>query len=253
MDLRVLEPEEVVGLDHLEALVHQRGGVDRDLRPHRPHGVLEGLLHRRLRELRGRPAAERPAGARDHHPLEVLPALAAEGHREGRVLRVDREQPLGLTLDQVHHELAPDHERLLVRERERLAALERGERRPETEEPTSAFRTMSASVSPASRSAASGPTRSRPRGPSRGWPGPPRRRPRPRSRRRAEELRIWPSSSSWLVPAADSPNHLEPVGGTTITSSAWVPIEPVEPRMETLRMRTDYPVRKGTSCAAVRR
>ena len=48
--------------------------------------------------------------------------------RERRVLGVDGEQPLGLALDEVHHELAADDERLLVRERERLAALQRRER-----------------------------------------------------------------------------------------------------------------------------
>ncbi len=132
MDLRVVQVEEVVRLDHLEALVHERGRVDRDLGTHGPHGVLERFLHRRLGELGAGPAPERTPRPRQHDPLQVLSALATQGQREGGVLGVDREQPLGLALDQVHHELASHDQALLVRQGEDLAALERGERRSET-------------------------------------------------------------------------------------------------------------------------
>ena len=54
-----------------------------------------------------------------------------ERHRQCGVLGIDREQTLGLALDQVHHQLATDDQRLLVRERHGLAGLERGERRGE--------------------------------------------------------------------------------------------------------------------------
>jgi hypothetical protein len=46
VDLAVLEAEQVVRLDHLEPLVHERGRVDGDLRPHLPGGVGQRLLHR---------------------------------------------------------------------------------------------------------------------------------------------------------------------------------------------------------------
>ncbi len=45
LDPVVVEPEEVVRLDELEALVRQRCGVDGDLRTHRPRRVRESLLH----------------------------------------------------------------------------------------------------------------------------------------------------------------------------------------------------------------
>ena len=45
LDPLVVEPEEVVRLDQLEALVRERRRVDRDLRPHRPRRMREGLLH----------------------------------------------------------------------------------------------------------------------------------------------------------------------------------------------------------------
>ena len=45
LDPLVLDPEEVVRLDELEALVRERRGVDRDLRAHGPRGMRERLLH----------------------------------------------------------------------------------------------------------------------------------------------------------------------------------------------------------------
>ena len=43
VDLVVIDPEQLVGLDHLQALVHQRARVDGDLRPHLPGGMGERL------------------------------------------------------------------------------------------------------------------------------------------------------------------------------------------------------------------
>ena len=40
---------------------------------------------------------------------DAAEALAAEGHREGSVLGLHGQEPLGLPLDQVRHELAAHH------------------------------------------------------------------------------------------------------------------------------------------------
>ena len=61
VDALVRRPEQVVGLDDLEALVHQRRRVDGDLGAHRPSGVLERLIDRHMGELPAREAAERAA------------------------------------------------------------------------------------------------------------------------------------------------------------------------------------------------
>jgi hypothetical protein len=132
VDLRVLEPEEVVGFDHLEALVHHRRGVDRDLRSHRPDRMLERFLHRRLRELRRRPAAEGATGSGDHHAFQVFPALPAERHGKCGVLGIHRQEAFRLAFDQVEHQLAAHDQRFLVREGHRLSVLERCQRGPET-------------------------------------------------------------------------------------------------------------------------
>src|SRR6266480_3416405 len=50
--------------------------------------------------------------------------------------------------------------------------------------------------------------------------------------------RVWPTRSSWFIPAADSPTILNRSGCRRTTSSAWVPMDPVEPRMVIDRMAT---------------
>jgi hypothetical protein len=94
--------------------------------------VGECLLHRCIRELAVRPPAERPARTREDHALHVLAALAAQALSQGGVLGVHGDQPLGLTLDEVEHELTADDQALLVRQREGLARLERCEGRRQT-------------------------------------------------------------------------------------------------------------------------
>ena len=57
-DALVGQAEQVVGLDDLQALVHQGRGVDRDLGAHRPIGMLERLLRRGRGQVGGGAAAE---------------------------------------------------------------------------------------------------------------------------------------------------------------------------------------------------
>ena len=64
LDPVVGNAEEEVRLDHLEPLVRERRGVDRDLRAHAPGRMRERLLGRDVLELGARPAAERPAASR---------------------------------------------------------------------------------------------------------------------------------------------------------------------------------------------
>ena len=66
LDRVVRHAEQPVRLDQLEALVRERRGVDRDLRPHRPGRMGERLLRGDAAEIRAGPAAERPAGGGQH-------------------------------------------------------------------------------------------------------------------------------------------------------------------------------------------
>ena len=89
VDALVRRPEQVVGLDQLEALVHQRRRVDRDLAAHRPGRVLERLLDGDLLELGAAAAAERAAAGGQDEPLDGPGALAGEQLVQRRVLGVD--------------------------------------------------------------------------------------------------------------------------------------------------------------------
>ena len=125
------DAEQVVGLDHLEALVHQRRRVDRDLAAHRPRRVRERLLDRHVLELGARAAAERAARGGQHELVDGARPLAGQQLVQRRVLGVDRDERGAGRLGQRGDELAADDQRLLVGQREVDALAERGDRRPE--------------------------------------------------------------------------------------------------------------------------
>ncbi len=75
VDPVVRRAEEVVGLDHLEALVHQRRRVDRDLAAHRPRRVLRAPRSTVTpSSSAARAAAERPAGRGQRRAGRPCPA-----------------------------------------------------------------------------------------------------------------------------------------------------------------------------------
>ena len=93
LDGVVGDPEQVMRLDHLEALVHQRGRVDRDLLPHAPGRVGERLGRGHVGELVAAAAAKRAARGGDDDPGHRTRSGALEALRERRVLAVDRQEP----------------------------------------------------------------------------------------------------------------------------------------------------------------
>ena len=122
-------PEEVVGLDQLEALVHQRRRVDRDLAAHRPGRVRERLLDRDV--ARARRACARGTGRRD----AVSTSRSTVPGRSPAISWCSAEcsESTGMICAPVasascHDELAADDERLLVGQREVDALAERRRR-----------------------------------------------------------------------------------------------------------------------------
>ncbi len=81
------DAEEPAGLDHLQALVHEGGGVDRDLRPHAPGRVGEGLLARDAVEALARAVAEGAAGGGEDEPPHVARGGGRRGTRGARSAR----------------------------------------------------------------------------------------------------------------------------------------------------------------------
>ena len=132
LELVVGEPEEDVRLDQLQALVRERGGIDRDLRPHAPRRVSERLLDRDVRELLAAPAVERTARRGEDERVDAVRRSALEALEGRRVLGIDREQEASPTLLRRERQVARRDEALLVRERERHASLERPERRTDS-------------------------------------------------------------------------------------------------------------------------
>ena len=92
LDPVVVDAEQLVGLDHLEPLVHERARVDRDLGSHRPRRVGERLGDRDVRQLVGGAAAERPAAGRDDDPRHLADGARSQALVDRAVLAVDGDQ-----------------------------------------------------------------------------------------------------------------------------------------------------------------
>ena len=121
VDLLVADTEQVVGFNQLEALVHQRRRVDRDLPAHLPGRVLERVRHADGRELLPSHAAERPAGGSDREALDRARSGSPFGGDQlvqRGVLGIDGQDLRPSRLGERHHQLASRNERLLVGERE---------------------------------------------------------------------------------------------------------------------------------------
>ncbi len=131
VDALVRDAEQMVGLDDLEALVHQRRRVDRDLAAHLPRRVLERLIDRDVLQLGARASAKGSARCGQHELLDGPRPLARQQLVQRRVLGVDGQDLRAGRLGERHHKLAADDERLLVGEREVDALAERRDRRAE--------------------------------------------------------------------------------------------------------------------------
>ncbi len=149
VDRVVVDIVQPVCLDDLQALVRERGRVDRDLRPHRPrrmaqrHGRRDGV--EALRRVQ-----ERPARRGEHEAADGAHRLADEALPDRRVLRIDRAQPRERDRERIagvggralggpgaclaHDEVAARDERLLVGGRDDLAAPQRREHRPQRDD-----------------------------------------------------------------------------------------------------------------------
>jgi hypothetical protein len=88
--------EQPVRLDHLEALVHHGGGVDRDLAPHAPVRMGAGLLGRDAFEIGQRRVAERAAGSGQQEAMDAAGgrprAKSAAATGKSRCARFRRQQ-----------------------------------------------------------------------------------------------------------------------------------------------------------------
>ena len=134
VDLTQRQTVEAHGLDDLKALVHQRRGVDGDLRTHCPVRVLERVGLRLNRKLLQAHAVERPARAGQNEALDLTAVAAALQALEDRaVLAVDGHDLRAAAFRRVHHKLTRADERFLVGKRDALFLLNGGKRRLEAD------------------------------------------------------------------------------------------------------------------------
>src|SRR5437867_4110455 len=94
--------EQPVGLDDLQALIHQRGGVDGHQPAHVPRGMLQGLLYRYVPQLFGRRSAKWSSRCRKEKPLDALLRRALNALEEGGMLAVYRQDSGSAALRQRH-------------------------------------------------------------------------------------------------------------------------------------------------------
>src|SRR5665213_514708 len=71
-------------------LVHERRGVDGDLRAHRPSGVIQRLLDGDLVQVEVRVRPERPSARGEDQAADTVAALAPQALPDDAVLGVDR-------------------------------------------------------------------------------------------------------------------------------------------------------------------
>ena len=120
--------EQPARLDHLEPLVHQRRGIDRDLRSHRPGRMPQRVVAGHA--ARGRAAVRPRNGPPDAVRIRRLTSsdrAAVQALVDRVVLAVDRQHEHAVLAGGRHHERAGHHQDFLVRERDRLAGVDRGE------------------------------------------------------------------------------------------------------------------------------
>ena len=91
VDLVGPQAEQPVGLDDLQAFVHQRRRINRDLAAHAPRRMLQRVGGRHIRQLRESAPAKRSARRRQHDPLHLGRATAVQTLVDRVVLAVDRQ------------------------------------------------------------------------------------------------------------------------------------------------------------------
>ncbi len=191
-------------------------------------GCVERLLDGDLREVGPGAPAERAAAGGEHELLDRAGRLAGQELEQRRVLGVHREQLGSGRLRQGHHELAADDERLLVGQGE-IDPLPQRRRPSDRARPSRPGRSARGRRRTRARAGRAPPRRRAPR--RRSTPRRPgRRRPGRRARSGATPVaRAWATSGSQERSALRPTSSSSPCARET-TSSAWVPMEPVEPR-----------------------
>src|SRR5688572_11029225 len=130
-DAVVGQIEQNVRLDYLERFVRERSAVDRVLPPHAPGRVPQSIRDTHPGETLRAPPAKRSTRSGENNAPHFTARMPGDALKDRRVLAVDRYELAMPILCGLLHEIAGDHERFLVGERDALPSLESRERRLE--------------------------------------------------------------------------------------------------------------------------
>ncbi len=132
---RRIDIKEPAGLDHLQPLIDQGRGIDRDLPPHGPGRVLQGILRPHILKLLLRPAPERPAGSGKPDLVNAVSGFTVQGLEDGAVLAVHRKDGNTLLSRKLHDQVPCRDQRLLIGQSNLLSRFDRGHSRPDAHHP----------------------------------------------------------------------------------------------------------------------
>src|SRR5260370_25128764 len=118
--------KEMMRRDHLQAFVHHRGRMARDLGPRAPIRVGHGLLRGDCWHLLESPLAEWPAARRENDPLDRIGAIEVEALPYRIMFAVDRQQRRAEARHLLHNKAACADEHLLVGEGDNGPSPDRG-------------------------------------------------------------------------------------------------------------------------------
>ena len=236
------QAEQVMRLDQLEPLVHQRRRIDRDLRAHRPFGMRDRLLRRRRPQLLRRRGAGTARRWQSGSVLRHLRVLLPQGTGISHYVRC---RPAAASARcpsrRIDHQLTGGDQRFLVGERDRLPGLDRGHHRQQA---GAADDRRDHQVRIARRGLGQGVARPRRPGSCCRQAARAARADAPRRRstaRRAPVVRAASASALALVCAVSATTSKRSGERPTRSSVDW-PTDPVAPRIE-MRFFKSHPPR----------
>src|ERR1700722_1449304 len=124
LDFFQADIEKPARFDHLEALVHERGGVNRNSIPHPPIWMRQGLLWCCFGDFRDWCGAEWTARGGEHQTLNFAPVARAEALVDGVVFAVHGEKRDILAFHSGHYDFAGSYEDFFISKRDGLSQLD---------------------------------------------------------------------------------------------------------------------------------
>ena len=123
--LRRSEIEQPAGLDHLEAFVHQSGGIDGDAVAHLPCWMIQGLRRRHKSQIARRGIAERTARGGEDQLGDLRPIARPQALMRPVVFAVHRQQFRSVLADRLHHQAAAGNQDFLIGQSDAFAEADR--------------------------------------------------------------------------------------------------------------------------------